>query len=98
VSYAHIINQIDPAVNAAGVEAHMRVQYGTLDHLPRETFAAEILLFKECEKVSPGYGARLAKSYGLGGYSTEPTEQGNQYVIPGCEKDRTRGPTQGDLF
>ena len=25
---------------------------------------------------------------------TEPTDQGNQYVIPGCEKDRTRGPAQ----
>jgi len=30
--------------------------------------------------------------------ATEPTEQGLQYVIPGCEKDRTRGPVQGDLF
>ena len=32
------------------------------------------------------------------GYATEPTDQGLQYVIPGCEKDRTRGPKQGDLF
>lgn len=31
-------------------------------------------------------------------FATEPTEQGNQYVIPGCEKDRSRGPAQGDLF
>jgi hypothetical protein len=31
-------------------------------------------------------------------FATEPTEQGNQFVIPGCEKDRTRGPKQGDLF
>lgn len=31
-------------------------------------------------------------------YATEPTDQGNQYVIPGCEKDKTRGPTQMDLF
>lgn len=30
--------------------------------------------------------------------ATEPTEQGLQYVIPGCEKDRTHGPKQGDLF
>lgn len=27
--------------------------------------------------------------------ATEPTEQ---YVIPGCEKDKTRGPVQPDLF
>lgn len=32
------------------------------------------------------------------GFATEPTEQGNQYVIPGCEKDKTRGPKQMDLF
>ena len=31
-------------------------------------------------------------------FATEPTEQGNQYVLPGCEKDRSRGPSQGDLF
>ena len=30
--------------------------------------------------------------------ATEPTEQGNQYVIPGCEKDKTRGSKQTDLF
>lgn len=29
---------------------------------------------------------------------TEPTEAGNQYVLPGCEKEKTRGPTQADLF
>jgi hypothetical protein len=31
-------------------------------------------------------------------FATEPTEQGNQYVMPGCEKDRSRGPRQMDLF
>jgi hypothetical protein len=31
-------------------------------------------------------------------YATEPTEQGNQYVMPGCEKDRSRGPRQMDMF
>lgn len=31
-------------------------------------------------------------------FVTEPTEQGNQFVIPGCEKDKTRGPRQMDLF
>ena len=30
--------------------------------------------------------------------TAEPTEAGNQLVIPGCAKDRTRGPAQGDLF
>jgi hypothetical protein len=30
--------------------------------------------------------------------ATEPTPEGLQYVMPGCEKDRTRGPAQMDLF
>lgn len=30
--------------------------------------------------------------------ATEPTEQGSQYIIPGCEKDKTRGPKQMELF
>lgn len=31
-------------------------------------------------------------------FLTEPTDQGNQYVIPGCEHDRSRGPSQMDMF
>lgn len=30
--------------------------------------------------------------------ATEPTRAGLQYVMQGCEKDRTRGPAQMDLF
>lgn len=30
--------------------------------------------------------------------ATEPTPIGLQYVIPGCEKDQTRGPAQMSLF
>lgn len=30
--------------------------------------------------------------------TTEPTPAGLQYVMPGCEKDRSRGPRQLDLF
>lgn len=30
--------------------------------------------------------------------ATEPTPAGNQYVLPGCEKDKRRGPSQMDLF
>lgn len=30
--------------------------------------------------------------------ATEPTAAGLQYVMPGCERDRDRGPVQGDLF
>jgi hypothetical protein len=30
--------------------------------------------------------------------STEPTSAGLQYVMDGCQKDRTRGPVQMDMF
>lgn len=30
--------------------------------------------------------------------ATEPTPQGNQYVMPGCEHDQSHGPKQTDLF
>jgi len=63
--YRDIINSIDPTVDPRHVEAAMRLQYGTLDHLPRETFAAEIKLLLACEAAEPGFGERLAQSYGL---------------------------------
>lgn len=30
--------------------------------------------------------------------ATEPTEQGLQFIIPGCERDNSRKPGQLDLF
>ena len=65
MSYQSIIREIDPHVMAAGVEAHMRLEYGTLDHLPRERFAAEVRLAKECEAASPGYLKSIAESMGV---------------------------------
>ncbi len=39
------------------------------------------------------YTARIARVA-----FAEPTEAGLQYVIPGCERGRSRGPAQGSLF
>ena len=64
-AYAQAILAIDPTVNARHVEAHMRAEYSTLDHLPRETFKKEIRLFRQCEEYQPGYGEALALSFGL---------------------------------
>lgn len=63
--YQKIINEIDATVNARHVEASMRLQYGTLSHLPRETFAEEIALYRACEAEEPGYGEKLACSFGI---------------------------------
>jgi hypothetical protein len=64
-AYAETILAIDPTVNARHVEAHMRAEYSTLDHLPRATFKQEIRLFRACEAYQPGYGEALARSFGL---------------------------------
>ena len=50
---------------AAGVEGSMRLQYGTLDHLPRSTFRDEILIALSCEGAEPGYLEKVAASYAL---------------------------------
>ena len=62
--YQRTIYRLDPTVNACGVEYHMRLQYGTLDHLSRQTFREEIALAKACEKAEPGHLRMCAESYG----------------------------------
>ena len=63
-TYRAIINRIDPRVNAAGVEASMRLQHGTLDHLSQETFRDEIKIAKQCETREPGFLRECARSHG----------------------------------
>ena len=56
--YERICREIDPTLTdaeAAGVVASMRLQYSTLDHLPRSVFRDEFALARECERESPGY-------------------------------------------
>ena len=62
--YQNIIQSIDPTVNAVGIECAMRNQYGTLDHLSFDEFAAEIRLLKRCEEDKPGFLRRCSESYG----------------------------------
>lgn len=63
--YQDTIHELDPTVNPAGVEASMRLQFGTLDHLDRDEFRREIEVAKACESESPGYLRAVAESYGL---------------------------------
>lgn len=66
--YQKLVREIDPTLTeeeARGVEASMRLQYGILNHLERDTFKREIILFRACERAQPGYGAQLAASFGL---------------------------------
>lgn len=52
-------------VDAAGVEASMRLQFGTLDHLSRSEFRDEVEIAVACERSEPGYLAGLAESMGV---------------------------------
>ena len=64
--YAKTIRKVDPTVNPIGVEASMRLQYGTLDHLSRGVFRGEIELAKACEREEPGFMRSTACSFGRG--------------------------------
>jgi hypothetical protein len=44
----------------------MRLQYGTLDALPRQTFVEESAIARQMEEAEPGVLRRLALSMGLG--------------------------------
>ena len=64
-AYQHTIHQIDKSINPAGIEASMRMQHDTLDHLPYEAFAQEVEIAKALEADYPGHLRELAASYGL---------------------------------
>ena len=65
-SYAQrTIASINPCIDAAGVEASMRLQYGTLSHLSRAEFAVEVEIARQCEIEQPGFLRQCASSYGL---------------------------------
>ena len=65
MSYQTLLHELAPNLNPAGVEASMRLHYGTLNHLPPETFAEEAKLAADLERQSPGTLRRIADSMGL---------------------------------
>lgn len=62
--YANIIREFTDA-DPRLVEASMRVQYGTLDHLSRDVFRAEAELAEAMIAHDPDAMERVARSYGL---------------------------------
>ena len=66
MAYQTLLHELAPDLNPAGVEASMRLHYGTLSHLPRETFAAEAKLAADLERQAPGILRKIADSMGLG--------------------------------
>ena len=48
--------------DAGQIEAWMRLQYGTLDHLDRTTFRAEVEIACQCIDADPEGSKRLAET------------------------------------
>ena len=65
MSYQTLLHELAPDLNPAGIEASMRLHHGTLNHLPRETFAAEAKLAADLEAQSPGILRKIADSMGM---------------------------------
>jgi hypothetical protein len=65
MSHQTLLHELAPNLNPAGVEASMRLHYGTLNHLPRETFAKEAKLAADLEGQSPGILRKIAESMGM---------------------------------
>lgn len=60
--YQEMLHGMDPSINPAGVEAHLRLQYGTLDHLDAATFHKELALARNTEHLHPGYMREAAEA------------------------------------
>ena len=63
--YQNVIRNLHKTVNPAGVEASMRLQYGSLSHLSDADFRREIRLAVACEKEQPGFLKDTAASFGM---------------------------------
>ena len=65
MNYQDTIYEIYPLINPAGVEASIRLQSGTLDHLSREQIASEINVARFSEYDEPGFLEKAAASFGM---------------------------------
>jgi hypothetical protein len=65
MSYQTLLHELAPDLNPAGIEASMRLHYGNLNHLPRETFAAETKLAADLEVQSPSILRKIAERMGM---------------------------------
>ena len=64
--YDKLIHEIAPNLNPVGIEASMRLQYGTLSHLDRRVFVEEAQLAADMEREEPGCLRSIAISFGMG--------------------------------
>lgn len=64
--YAKTFKELQPNYDPRHIEAYVRLQYGTLDHLDHATFKREAAIAAACiDSARPGEPEELAQSYGL---------------------------------
>lgn len=64
--YTAIIESMVPGYDPRHIEAYMRIQYSTLDHLDRATFRREAKIAAACiDEGGVEMAEATAKSYGL---------------------------------
>ncbi len=63
--YQTLLHEIAPDLNPAGVEASMRLEYGTLDHLSRAQFVSEAEIARQIALGDSDYLREAAESYGM---------------------------------
>lgn len=62
--YDGLVQEISPDLNPVGVEASIRLEHGSVTHLPREVFLEEARIAAELEQRCPGYLRGVADSFG----------------------------------
>jgi len=65
MSYQTQLHELAPDLNPAGIEASMRLHYGTLNHVPREAFVIEAKLAADLEGQAPCILRKIAESMGM---------------------------------
>lgn len=64
--YAAICHEMQPAYDPRHIEAFIRTQYGTLDHLTRADFRREARIAARCiDEAGKDFAEQVAQSYGL---------------------------------
>ena len=63
--YQDLIHELDPTINPAGVEASMRDNHSTLDHMRREAFRQDTHMARAMEELYPGYLENLANCHAM---------------------------------
>ncbi|HWA18324.1 MAG TPA: hypothetical protein VG757_04955 [Devosia sp.] len=63
-TYHRMILEDAPGYDPAEIECYMRLKLGTLDHLDRNAFRAEVCEAVACVEADPRLARRLVSTYG----------------------------------